>query len=185
MTLGGGIADGDVYVRDTDGTTNTIHLSGETGTLRLGHVDSAQPGTLEIRDSDGLGQFLVNGNTGDVYSNQLGSNGLVKAWARIDSDGSIASCWRCNEDTNETRKLDTGKYEIDFQLLGVLDGDIRSRPWICSIGTGEQNQMLGTTLRHISCFARSDDPSSIHVTTWTEGLSGTSLSDGEFTLVIY
>lgn len=184
MTLGGGIDDGDIFLTDTDGTTSTIHLNGESGTLRLGHADSGQPGTLEIRDSDGLGQFLVNGNTGDVYSNQLASNGLVKAWARINGDGTIASCWRCNEDTGETHRLEAGKYEIDFQVLGAVD-DIRSRPWVCSMGTGEQNQMLGSTLRHISCFARSDDSSSIHVTTWTENPSGTILADGEFTIVIY
>jgi hypothetical protein len=61
---------------------------------------------------------------GDV-TNRLGDNGLVKAWARVSSGGTVLSCWRCNTSTTETRRVAAGEYIVSFSPLGT---DIESRP---------------------------------------------------------
>ena len=106
ITLGGGIADGDIFLRDTDGTTPTIHLNGETALVRMGNSLSSQAGRLEVWDSDSLGMLIIDGETGDVESTHESSDGLVKAWARVEADGTIDSCWHCNTDTGESRRLE-------------------------------------------------------------------------------
>ena len=67
------------------------------------------------------------GNVTNLFSNEEDeSNGLVKAWAQIDADGTIIACWRCNTDPAETRRTSTaGHYEVDFTPLAT---DITGRP---------------------------------------------------------
>lgn len=105
----------------------------------------------------------------------LNGNGMVKAWARINADGSVASCWRCNTSGTETRNISTGNYEVDFTPLST---DIRSRPRM-----GLLDGYGGSALRGgISFEDRSGDPSSVFVETYDS--AGTS-TDESFTIIIY
>jgi hypothetical protein len=83
-----------------------------------------------LRVESGLGDPVeLRGSTGNVtnpFSNDPDeSNGLVKAWAKINADGSIDACWRCNTSGGETRRVSTGLYEVDFTPLAT---DITGRP---------------------------------------------------------
>jgi hypothetical protein len=86
-------------------------------------------GRLRLRNQDGdtaVQLQVSNSNVTNLFSNEADqSNGLVKAWARINADGTIAACWRCNTDPNETRRISAGFYEVDFTPLAT---DITGRP---------------------------------------------------------
>jgi hypothetical protein len=105
----------------------------------------------------------------------LNGNGMVKAWARINADGTIASCWRCNTDTNETRNVSAGAYEVDFTPLST---DISGRPRSAVL------DMLsaGSTTGMISVADRGGDVSSVFV--YTLDTDGTP-TNRPFTLIIY
>lgn len=130
LILGGGDQDGDIILRDTDGTTTTINLLGEFGFIQLGSVDD--DGDLRLWDNDPDDEFSIDldGGTGNV-TNQLGGNGLLKAWARIRADGTVESCFRCNPDPAKTFRENDGVYRVDF---GVLGTDLLSRPMLCKSG---------------------------------------------------
>jgi hypothetical protein len=104
-------------IRSNDLRAN-IALGGAAGNARL-----------RLRNEDGASAVDLqasNGNVTNLFSNEEdASNGLVKAWARINGDGTIAACWRCNKDPNETRRLAPGFYEVDFTPLAT---DITGRP---------------------------------------------------------
>lgn len=122
LRLGGGNTAGGLTVRDNDGLTTTIALRGQYGEIRLGGSGSHEDGDITVLAGDGTPSFEVDGDSGNV-TNWSNGNGLIKAWARINSDGTVASCWRCNTNTSETGKVGTGVYHVDFFL-----GDITTRP---------------------------------------------------------
>ncbi len=173
--FGGGNQDGDIILRDTDGTTTTISLDGQLGFIQLGSPN--EDGDLRLFDNSPDNSLSINldGATGNV-SNQLVGNGLVKAWARINSNGTVASCYNCSSSAFNTQRLSTGDYEVDFTFAT----NISSRPWVCSVGHGGNS----TIVRHdtIGCAGRNGDPSSVYVA--IENHAGTDV-DREFTLVVF
>ena len=95
--------------------------------LRLG--GGGDDGRLRLRNGDGDTAVELRASSGNVtnlfFNDENESNGLVKAWAAINADGTVAACWRCNLDPAETRKFGTGVYRVDFTPLSP---DIRGRP---------------------------------------------------------
>ena len=97
-------------------------------------------------------------NLTNLFSNDEDeSNGLVKAWAQIDADGTIVACWRCNTDPAETRRLGTGAYEVDFTPLRPTSAGGRGRR-----PSTTRWPLPGCV---ISLADRTTDPSSVHVDT--------------------
>lgn len=127
LFLGGGNADGDVRLTDTDGSTTTIDLNGEFGLATLGSVDDDGDLWVMDNDPDGLVSIGLDGGTGDV-TNQLDGNGLVKAWARINADGSVLNCWRCSPEG--TSRFGEGDYLVSFSSLGAI---ISARPRLATL----------------------------------------------------
>jgi hypothetical protein len=135
-----------------DGKTN-VWLYG-SGQAYLGSSGYAGYFALDNGTSS-WSSITLAGSTGNL-TNQFAGNGLVKAWSRINADGTVASCYRCDASIAETRSLGTGVYEVDFTPVGT---DISSRPWSCSLGTGAVFGAIG----QIGCVQRSGDPSSLFV----------------------
>lgn len=120
LILGGGTHEGIVLLRDDNGTTTTIEADGRTGAVYLG--GNGEDGDLIVYDNTDSETFRINGQTGSA-TNAFGANGLVKAWARMNADGTVLSCWRC--DSAATFRLAAGAYIVSFAPLGL---DIHSRP---------------------------------------------------------
>ncbi len=97
-----------------------IRSSDVRSTLKLGR--SGNDGDLIVRDASKATGVKLDGDSGDV-TNSFDGSGVVKAWARINGDGSVASCYRC--DPAETQRISANFYEVDFTPLAT---DIRSRP---------------------------------------------------------
>jgi hypothetical protein len=136
-------------IRSNDIRAN-IALGGATGDARLRLRNDAGATAVDLRASDGnlLNRFSNNGNE---------SNGLVKAWAQINADGTIRACWRCNTDPNETQLFDTGRYEVDFTPLAP---DITGRPRLATLNR--------TDIGSIVILDRIGDASSVFIIT-TDG----------------
>jgi hypothetical protein len=152
-------------VRSNDMRAN-IALGGSSGDgrLRLRGEDGAAAVDLRASDGNLLNRFSNNENE---------SNGLVKAWARINAfDGAIIACWRCNTDPDETRRVEEGTYLVDFTPLAT---DISGRPRLATI---IQTQLPST----ITLEVGSADPSSVFVT--THDANG-ARSDRTFFVVIF
>jgi len=133
---------------------------GRDARLRLRNAARANAVELDAR----------SGNVTNLFSNdQDASNGLVKAWARINADGSIVACWRCNTDPGETGRTGPGFYEVDFTPLAT---DISARP-MSAVPVGS----LGMLVLNNSAT----DLSTVLVSTFF--LSG--LEDRSFVLMIY
>ena len=162
---------GRIYLRDTNGVTNNIYMDGASGNMELGANGGADDGDLDIWDGS-TRSIYMRGTEGSLY-NQITGNGLVKAWARINADGSVASCFRCV--TGGTGNLSTGNYEVDFSI----DTNIDSRPVTCSIGHNDVGFSAGDS---IYCVGRALDDSSIFVSIVNS--SGTSVNS-EFTAVVF
>jgi hypothetical protein len=128
-----------------------IVLGGATGDVRLRLRNEAGANVVDLRASDGN---LIN----RFSNNQEESNGLVKAWARINPDGTVAACWRRNTDPAETQALDPGTFEVDFTPLAT---DIRGRPRSATIDGGGQAALAG----FIVIEDRTGDSSSVFVAT--------------------
>lgn len=113
-----------------------FNASGATLVLGSGSVSNVgADGDLLIQDGAGSTTIELDGGSANAIQmidpGDVGvANGFIKAWAKIEDDGSIASCWNCNTDTLATRRLDTGEYQVDF-----LIGDISSRPVLATVGT--------------------------------------------------
>jgi hypothetical protein len=141
---------------------------------RLTLRESGRDGRLQIRDAANAAAFNVNGASGNVTnlfsSEEDESNGLVKAWARVNPDGSVEACWRCNTDPAETRRTGTGVYEVDFTPLAT---DIQGRPRSVILNGAGGSAVTADDLA---------DPSSVFV--GTIGLTD-AFADGEFILLIY
>lgn len=172
LTLGGGNFDGDLIMKDSGGDT-VITLDATSGDASLGG-GASQDGDLYVRDATAVVTGAIDGATGN-FTNAFGGNGLVKAWARINADGTIASCYNCNTSATETRLLTVGRYEVDFTIAA----DISSRPWVCSVGNGSDT---GNPAAQIGCVQRAFDPSSIYVE--MEDDAGADESNS-FTIVIF
>jgi hypothetical protein len=147
---------------------------------RINLRESGRDGRLQIRDADNEPAVSLDGgsaNLTNLFSNlEDESNGLVKAWAQINADGTIEACWRCNTDTSETRRFGTGDYEVDFTPLAT---DITGRPRLATIDVHVADQ---TTARTIDLADRSGDASSVFLR--TSDANGTP-SDRPFVLIIY
>jgi len=135
-------------------------------------------GRLRLKNEDnaiGVDLRADNGNVINLFSNDEDeSNGLVKAWAKINSDGTIAGCWRCNTDTSETFRVSTGLYEVDFTPLAT---DISGRPRAATVsGAGSIPQAV------IRVADIASDASSLNVATNTPG---GALVNAPFVLIIY
>jgi hypothetical protein len=135
-------------------------------------------GRLRLRNDDGdTGVELraTDGNVTNLFSNaEDESNGLVKAWAKINADGTIAACWRCNTAANETFRVSEGLYEVDFTPLST---DISGRPRSATVsGDGAVPQAV---IRVADIPA---DASSLNIATNTPG---GALNDTPFVLIIY
>jgi len=146
-----------------------ITLGGSTGDARL-----------QLKDDAGVQGVQLRATTGNVinrFSNdEEASNGLVKAWAQIEADGTIVACWRCDTDSAETRRFGTGSYEVDFTPLAT---DITGRPRSAIIddlfdGEAEPGS--------ITLADRELDASSIFIA--THDPTG-AFSDRPFILIIY
>ena len=176
LTLGSGNAtnvgqSSELYMESGDGKTN-VWLYG-SGQAYLG--SSGYSGFLALDNgTSSWSSIQLSGSNGNVV-NQFGGNGVVKAWARINADGSVASCYRCDPSAAETRRLSTGNYEVDFTPVGT---DVSSRPWTCSLGTGAVFGAIG----QIGCVQRSGDPSSLFVN--IRGTTGLA-ADVAYTVVVY
>ena len=141
--------------------------SGDSGRLRI--RDAANATGVDLRS---------NGNVTNLFSNDEDeSNGLVKAWARINADGTIAACWRCSKDPLETQRLNTGSYEVDFT---PLDTDITGRPRLATIsGDGMISQ---ASVRAVDRTTPPDE-STVHI--FTESPATGARVDAPFVLIIY
>jgi hypothetical protein len=140
---------------------------------------SGDEGRLRLRNGDGdtaVQLRATNGNVTNLFSNDENeSNGLVKAWARINSDGTILGCWRCNKDPDETRRIDTGNYEVDFTPLST---DIRGRPRAVTLdGAGQQSVAV------LQSYDRVGDASSVQVLVILATAGGPT--NTQFALLIY
>lgn len=175
LFLGGGNEDGDIHLTDTDGVTTTVSLDGQRGLAELGSADDDGDLWIWNQNTDNQRAIDLNGATATA-TQELGGNGFVKAWAKIDQDGNVVSCYRCNLLPAETRRLDTGTYEVSFSPLGV---DIRERPRLAIVDKHDGGlhfpaiTILGTN---------NGDTTSVWVETWN--LDGNH-SDRPFTLFIF
>jgi hypothetical protein len=97
----------------------------------------------------------------NLFSNDRDkSNGLVKAYAEINTDGTIAASWRCNTDPLETQRLATGSHEVDFTLLAIdTNGAAAGGPaitgMVCSPGpraVGRYGSSRSSTILH-ACYS--------------------------------
>ena len=163
--------DGDIRLEDGFGLL-TVALDGATGLLTLG--TSGQDGDLRVTDSANATGLQLDGQSGNL-TNSLGGNGVVKAWARINSNGSVHSCYRCNVASSETQSTGVGSYEVDFTPLAT---DITSRPRSAIL----DRHSTGITEGQVSLADRAGDLSSVFVRTTSS--DGTNL-DIAFTLIIY
>jgi hypothetical protein len=137
-------------------------------------------GRLRVRDADGDNAVELNASNGNVtnlFSNDEDEgNGLVKAWAQINQAGGVIACWRCNKDTDETRRLFAGAYEVDFTPLNT---DISGRPRALILDGGPQLPEFAVIRGQI----RSGDPSSVLVEA-AAAETGDAINTA-FTLLIY
>jgi len=132
--------------------------------------------------SEGVNQFRIRASGGvDVEgtaSQRLTDEGFVKAWARINANGTIAACYNCNTNSAETRWIGVGRYEVDFLL-----GDIGGRPRLATLDTDGTTPVMG----FISLSNHPTDDSSVHVFTVDMGgaFQDPDPADRAFTLIIY
>ena len=147
---------------------------------RINMREPGRDGRLQIRDANNAAAVNLDGSSGNVinrFSNEQDqSNGLVKAWAQINADGTIVACWRCNTDPNETQRIAAGHYEVDFTPLAT---DITGRPRLAILdGHDTSTPAHGT----IVLADRTDDPSSILLRSKDEA---GDFADAPFVLMIF
>ena len=164
---------------DATDATDATDAGGDAGiTVQASKVivgGGGSHGTILLKKSTGTTKMKLIGRVGTIQ-NAFTGNGTVKAWAQINANGTIDSCWRCNQSVTETKKLSTGRYEVDFTPLGA---DIRSRPRLATI---DGHDSSATSPGIIYVETRSGDSSSVYVD--LENESGAADSDRPFTLVI-
>ena len=126
-----------------------------------------------------LGSNLAGGlagrfEGGDV-SQTLANNGIVKAWAKIRADGTVLSCYNCDEDPSVTFKVADGAYRVAFTPLG---SDISARPRTATLDT----HAAGTILGEIGLATDALNAAAVFVRTSDSAGTGT---DKSFTIMIY
>jgi hypothetical protein len=137
-------------IRSNDIRANIV-LGGATGDARLRLRNEDRANAVDLQAG--------TGNLTNLFSNEANaSNGLVKAWAQIDFDGTVIACWRCNTDPAETRGLGDRAFEVDFTPLST---DIRGRPRSAAMDGGDRGSQQG----FIRLEDRSADASSVFVET--------------------
>lgn len=164
--------DGSVSLEDGLGRL-TVDLDGSSARILLG--DTTRPGEFRMFDNAGSAAIELDADTGDV-TNPLFGDGLVKAWCRINADGTFDSGFRCNSSVAETRKLSgTGTYEVDFTPLSSAISD---RPHVVSCSDGG----FLVSCEEITSVRRNGDASSLFVRTLnSDGIE----VDSAFTVVIF
>lgn len=180
-------ADMDLEVRDPNPTFPTqfgavFDVNASIGTVTIGSGTVSFPGqTGEIRLQDGLGDTLLQleGGTGNIEQEVdntaiANGNGAVKAWAKINADGSVFQCWKCNLDAGETQRLGEGFYEVDFDL-----GNTQARPRLAVI---DSHTTVASTTFVVAVFG-SSDTSTVGVR--TRAVVSGDLSDAAFTVFIF
>lgn len=172
LIVGGGDDAGDIILRDNDGTTTSINLQGQFGFVQLGSPD--EDGDLRLWDNEPDNEFSINldGATGNV-TNQFAGNGLVKAWARINANGSVHSCWRC--DPSETLRTFEGGYLVSFSPVAA---DIRGRPRLAFLeapGVGSSSGQINA----------SDDPARTDRIFLKTSNSSGDWADRSFSLIVF
>jgi len=142
-----------------------------------GSTGGSLPGTngyIIISGADKTAQSV--GISVDAASQDLQSNGFVKAWAIINEDGSVFRCFQCDLSADKTYRILAGKYQVSFGLLGE---NVVSRPRSATLsahGGGSVNPGI------IVLADSSGDSSSVIVTTYN--MSG-QLSDRPFVVMVY
>ncbi len=164
LVLGGGTQEGIFLVKDNDGITTTIDLDGRTGRILLGAL--GEDGDLIVNDGNAVETIRLNGANGTVTNNEDG-NGLIKAWAKVDDDGTLVSCWRCVD----SFRLIAGSYLVQF------NEDIGSRPRTATIDSHSLFDPFPATIRLSDV-----DSDTVSVRTAD---NTNALVDRAFTLVIY
>jgi len=104
----------------------------------------------------------------------IAGDGFVKAWARVNSDGTIASCYNCNP-AGSVHTLSSGSYIVDFS---PLTGNIAGRPRTATLDTLGGGSLTG----EISVADSVGLPSGVFVRTLDS--SGINV-DQSFSLVLY
>lgn len=114
-------------------------------------------GDLVLRNTANTASNLTLSGQSGTLTNALGGNGLVKAWARINSNGTVLSCFRCDPAQTGRVGIFVGSYEVDFTPLAT---DIRSRPRLVTLDTHTTG---GAGIGEIGLADRSGDASSVRV----------------------
>jgi hypothetical protein len=155
-------------------------ITGSDLKARLNLDEDETDARLRVRDGDGGNAVQLNAANATVtnlFSNEENaSNGLVKAWARINADGTIAACWRCNTDPAETRLvpgLGAGAYEVDFTPLAT---DITGRPRSATI------EDAASFAHMVGVANRAGDASSVFVNTRNNANAAANIG---FVLLVY
>ncbi len=94
--------------------------------LKLGKPGN--DGDLIVRDSSKVSSVQIDGDTGDV-TNSFAGNGLVKAWAMINADGTVSAFWRCNPAATSLIN-NPGSYQVDFTPVST---NITGRPRLATL----------------------------------------------------
>ena len=142
---------GSPCVRSNDIRAN-LTLGGSTGDGRLQLQDDARVQGVQLR--------ATTGNVINRFSNEEDqSNGLVKAWAQINADGTIAACWRCNTDTAETRRFSPGNTRSTSHRSPPTSPDGRGQQRSTTSGDGTEDP------GSITLADREFDASSVYVNT--------------------
>ena len=177
LILGGPGEDGDIRVRGLDGVSTTVAVDGATALITLG--SSTEDGDLRLFGG-GSATIELDGGTGNA-TQELDGNGFVKAWARIASDGSVTSCYKCNPVSSQTRRLDDGVYEVSFSHL-ASDITMRPRLAVLDVHAAGSVGIQFTTSGSIGLANRLGDATSVYVR--TEDDAGDP-ADKPFTLLIF
>ena len=151
-------------------------LTGADMSANVSLGTGSDDGDLSVKDTGGTETVSLDGATGDV-TNSLTGNGLVKAWASINPDGTIRSCWRCNLDPAATQRVAPGTYVVDFLPLAT---DIGARPRLAVI---DDPAPAGFPLGIVSLLSIPTPLSSVAVLVTNN--PPTAFTDLPFTVVIY
>ncbi len=169
-------------------TDPSLEFNASGASLVLGSGNISSPGAdgdLLIQDGAGTTTITLDGASANAIQvidpgDTSMANGFVKAWAKIDEDGLIVSCWNCNTDTQVTKRLSLGTYQVDFLL-----GDISSRPVLASVSFHSSG---ATFFRSWIGTQPATDVSAVHVETETITFFPDpehAHSDQAFTLFVY
>lgn len=104
---------------------------------------------------------VADNNGGDTVDAEVTFSkfckGKVKGTAGINENGTVASCWKCNKNSSQTKSLGGNNYEVDFKF-----SDIRASKGYCRT-VQPDTLTTGSTLAYCGTADRSGDLSSIFV----------------------